>query len=197
MKPWIWVGMVVVTVAIGATGCTFTRAGYKSAAHTVVRTDGKFEVRDYAPLRLAETSMSGDENGGFSRLFNFISGKNASSQKIAMTTPVFMERPVGSQSGSMAFVLPEDLQQPPTPSQTNIWLREVPGGRFAVHRFAAPRPDPKREAIAASELRVWMEQEKLGPTGEPIFAYFDPPWIPRWFRRNEVMLRVISPTPAL
>jgi hypothetical protein len=26
--------------------------------------------------------------------------------------------------------------------------------------------------------------------GKAMFAYFDPPWIPRWFRRNEVMLRV-------
>lgn len=196
MKPWIWVGIAAVTLGMGVTGCTVTRAGYGTAAHTVVRTDGKFEVRDYAPLRLAETSMGRDENGGFSRLFDFISGKNAASQKIAMTTPVLMERGSGSQSGSMAFVLPQDLQSPPTPSQTNVWVRELPGGRFAVHRFAAPRPDPKREGAAATTLRTWMEQENLSPTGEPIFAYFDPPWIPRWFRRNEVMLRVVSPTPA-
>ena len=197
MKPWIWVGIAAVTLGMGVTGCTVTRAGYKSAAHRVVRTDGKFAVRDYPALRLAETSMGEGENGGFKHLFNFISGKNDSSQKIAMTTPVFMERSSGSQPGSMAFVLPEDLQQPPSPSQTNVWLRERTGGRFAVYRFAAPRPDPKREAAAATALRTWMEQEQLSSTGEPIFAYFDPPWIPRWFRRNEVMLRVIGPTPPL
>jgi len=42
-------------------------------------------------------------------------------------------------------------------------------------------------------LTAWLAQEKISPTGEPVFAYFDPPWILPFLRHNEVMLRVMPP----
>jgi hypothetical protein len=38
-----------------------------------------------------------------------------------------------------------------------------------------------------------MEGKKLVATGEPVFAYYDPPWTPGFMRRNEVMIPVASP----
>ena len=66
-------------------GCASVRAGYDSAPYKVVRTDGNFEVRDYAALVLVETPMRGAD-GSFMRLFRFIGGNNAAKQKLAMTT---------------------------------------------------------------------------------------------------------------
>ncbi len=190
MKAWVWTGLAVLSIAAVATGCAATRAGYATAPHVVVRRDGAFEIRDYPALQLAQTSMDRGENGGFMRLFDFISGKNEAGEKIAMTTPVFMERAPGGETGSMAFVLPEGKSRPPSPSRTNVWIREVAAGRFAAHRFPAPRPDAVRETAATGALREWLAKEGLQAVGDPVFAYFDPPWIPRWFRRNEVMLRL-------
>ena len=80
-----------VVVALLVAGCKATRAGYESAPYKVVRKAGEFEVRDYPGLTIVETPMAaGGSDGGFNRLFRFITGSNTADQKIAMTTPVFM-----------------------------------------------------------------------------------------------------------
>lgn len=193
MKAWAWAlvcGVAAVGVGGLLAGCGATRAGYESAPHKVVERDGKFELREYPDLRLATTRMPSGQDSGFMRLFRFISGGNERGEKIAMTTPVFMERGVGDGQDTMAFVLPEAMTNAPRPSASEVSLATVPGGRFAVHRFAAGKPETGREAEAEHALRGWMEGRRLDAEGRPMFAYFDPPWIPRWFRRNEVMLRI-------
>jgi len=195
VKAWAWYGACgVAAAALGAVlaGCGATRAGYETARHDVVAREGKFELRDYPATRLASTRMPLGEDSGFMRLFRFISGANERGEKIAMTTPVFMERGVGDGQDTMAFVLPEAMTNAPRPSSADVTLGSMEGGRFAVHRFAAGRPDAAVEAGAERRLREWMAGRRLGAEGRAMFAYFDPPWIPRWFRRNEVMLRVGS-----
>ena len=74
-------------------GCYTAKAGYETAAYTVVRKDGKFELRDYPVMTVVETPMGRSGNtadGSFMRLYHFITGRNEAKQKIAMTTPVFM-----------------------------------------------------------------------------------------------------------
>jgi len=54
------------------------------------------------------TRTGKDADGSFMRLFRFITGKNETKQKTAMTTPVFMS---GSGSNAtMAFVLPRNCR---------------------------------------------------------------------------------------
>lgn len=190
MKAWLWIPVVVVAAATLLVGCGATRAGYETAPHRVLSSEGRFELREYPETRLVQTPMSGGEDGGFMRLFRFISGRNERQEKIAMTTPVFMERSQDGRAASMAFVLPASLTNAPNPAQPDVTLTSIAPGRFAVHRFSAPRPDTERERQAEQELRTWIQNRQLTAQGAPRFAYFDPPWIPRWFRRNEVMLRV-------
>ena len=74
---------------------SFHRVRGRAARYRVVSSDGAFEVRDYADLTLVTTAMRFDaqgNDGSFSRLFRYISGDNRQQQKVAMTTPVFMER---------------------------------------------------------------------------------------------------------
>ena len=189
MTGMIILGLVVLGLALA--GCSTTRSGYESAPYTVVRTVGKFEVRDYPALTVVETPMapSGTSaDGSFGRLFKFITGKNDAKQKIAMTTPVFMSN--DGSTATMAFVLPAQLKSNgvPKPEDSNVKVRELPAGRFAVLRFSGGR-NPQKEAEALAQLKTWMAAEAMGAASQPVFGYFDPPWTPTFLRRNEVMLR--------
>ena len=98
---------MLVIVGLALVGCKVTRSGYESAPYEAVRTQGKFQVRDYPALTVVETAMTGSRNGddgSFMRLFRFITGGNEAKQKIAMTTPVFMSG--GETNATMAVVLP-------------------------------------------------------------------------------------------
>lgn len=170
--------------------CGTTRAGYHTAPYQLVHSAGKFEVRDYPTLTVVETSMAGNGGDrGFGRLFRFISGSNEKAQKIAMTTPVLMSGPDASRT--MSFVLPSNLEpgRIPKPADASVSVRVIPPGRFAVLRFSGGRSAP-REAAALDRLKTWMATAGLSASSQPIYGYFDPPWTPSFWRRNEVMLRV-------
>ena len=169
-------------VAAGVAGCQATRAGYESAPYRVVRTEGRVELRTYPALQLAETKSGGDD---FMRLFRYISRGNAAEQKIAMTTPVFLSGE-GTTNRRMAFVLPETLTEPPAPAHAEVRVQRLDPATYAVLRFRGGQQGP--DGPAAAELRAWMAAEKLPALGDPMFAYFDPPWIPGFLCRNEVMI---------
>ena len=171
-------------------GCQSSRAGYESAPYQVIRSEGKFELRDYPAMTVVETTMAGENgDGSFGRLFGFITGRNASQQKIAMTTPVFMAD--GESTRTMAFVMPASMKKSavPKPADGSVVVREVPAGRFAVLRFSGGR-SAAREKEYLGRLKAWMSGQGLKTSESPIYGYFDPPWTPTFFRRNEVMLRV-------
>lgn len=192
MKITLTILLVTLLLAWLKAGGTTAHAGYATAPYKVIRTDGKFELRDYPVLVVAETPMRGADNA-FMRLFHFIGGKNAAQQKIAMTTPVFMNHTAGT-NATMAFVMPEKLgtNGVPQPTEAGVVVKQVPAGRFAVLRFSGGRSE-KNSAAALAQLNSWLAQEKITPTGEPVFAYFDPPWTLPWWRRNEVMFRIEQP----
>ncbi len=182
-------GLIVAGLLVA--GCATSRAAYESARYTVKRTAGKVEVRDYPELKVASTTSVSEKgrDGKFMRLFGYISGKNERSEKISMTTPVFMARD-GTEE-KMSFVVPEKVAGAgiPAPAAADVKIESIPAGRFAVLRFTGAQSAAKEQA-ALAELRAWMAAEKLEASGEPIFAYFDPPWTPGPMRRNEVMLRL-------
>ena len=143
-------GITVVCLGtLGYYGWKFTaRNAYESARYNVISSEGNFEVRDYADLVLVSTAMRFEtqgNDGSFSRLFRYISGENGQQQKVAMTTPVFMERgsenladetfsresqpgsrQAETQPGQMAFVVPEQVASAgaPLPGNANVELRE-------------------------------------------------------------------------
>ena len=184
--------LLVALAGLVSAGCAAVRAGYESAPYKVVRRDGKVELRDYPALVVAETPMHGADNS-FMRLFHFISGENAAKQKIAMTTPVFMSN-ADSTNATMAFVMPakSTADKLPQPTESGVTLKQIPGGEFAVLRFSGGR-SVKTATNAVAQLKAWLVQEKISPVGEPVFAYFDPPWTPSFLRRNEIMFRVAQP----
>ena len=105
------IAAIVLLVAFAAFWLISTsRAATESPEYKVIRTDGKFEVRDYPALTVATTPMEGGEmNGGFGKLFHFITGSNEGSEKIAMTSPVLID--MTKDKKTMSFIMPTKAVQ--------------------------------------------------------------------------------------
>jgi DNA gyrase inhibitor GyrI len=170
------------------------RATTEAAPYQQVRAASPFELRDYPALTVVEAPLDDEGNSGFGRLFRFISGRNASGEKIAMTTPVLMGGSEGR--ATMAFVMPAalKLERVPRPNDATLSVRGISAGRFAVLRFSGGR-SVKNQTTALERLRGWLAAEKLTASSPPVYAYFDPPWVPTFLRHNEVMLRLDSSPP--
>jgi len=170
------------------------RGAYESAAYTVLESDGQFEMRLYPDLMMATTNMrleSQGDDGSFMRLFRYISGENDGEQKVAMTTPVFMESSASDDQDQMGFVIPKKVadQRVPVPTGDGVQIRKRAGGRFAVIRFAG-RMNSETVADAEEKLRSWIGENEFVAEGDVETAGYDPPWTPGPFRRNEVLIRL-------
>lgn len=182
--------------------------GVEEPSFALRLSDGNFEVREYAPTIVAETTVQGDAWGtrfeGFGPLADYIFAKDRAGEKIAMTAPVTqaprekiaMTAPVTQQVGkgdawTIAFTMPagSTMQSLPPPASPSVKLIEQASRTMAVYRFTGLAAD----SDMASAQRVLMEKVAsagLKPSGEPVFAFYDPPWTPAFLRRNEVMIEV-------
>ena len=167
-----------------------SRAATETPDYKVIRTDEKFEIRDYPTLTIATPQMNDDGmNGGFGQLFRFITGKNEGSEKIEMTSPVLID--TAKDKKTMSFIMPRKAVEKgvPKPAGESVSLGKVVAARFAVLRFAGGRT-AEHEKAAIEKLTTWLDGQKIAGKGDPIFAYYDPPWTPVFLRRNEVMIRI-------
>ena len=80
---------------------------YETQEFKVLNDSEEFELRYYPPV------MKIQSDNDFGSLFRYISGRNSSNTKIAMTTPVYMGDGQGNQV--MEFVLPSSFDQNNTP----------------------------------------------------------------------------------
>jgi DNA gyrase inhibitor GyrI len=96
----------------------------------------------------------------------------------------------------MSFILPRDVAagKVPVPKDNAVTMDDLPAGHFAVYRYSGGRNQANEEE-ALGKLRAWVDNRRLEVEGEPLFAYYDPPWIPTFLRRNEVMLRMSGTQP--
>ncbi len=205
---------LILLIALGILGAaTLAYAGvvvfseYESARYTVEQRSGHFELRNYAPRILAYVQVEGDretaENRGFRLLANYIFGNNQGSSKLAMTTPVTvapekiaMTTPVTLQSETrgtwtVTFLMPAQytLESLPKPVNERVRFVEQPSARWVAARFSGYMTDRKIERWQ-QELQQWAAQNGLKLEGEPMLAYYDPPWNPPFVRRNEILWRV-------
>ena len=182
-------------IVVGSLAWNFTsRTAYESADYTVAESDGAYEIRDYPDLMLVSTEMrvaAQGSDGSFMRLFRYISGANQTDQKVAMTTPVFMEEGDEGSTGRMGFLIPKEVVRKgvPQPRAADVEVRQRQGGRFAVIRFAG-RMNAKLAAQSETRLRQWITGKGLDAADQAELAGYDPPWTPGPLRRNEVLIRL-------
>jgi hypothetical protein len=176
--------------------------------HTVIERAEQFEVRDYQSYVVAETVVDGSFDAvgseGFQRLFRYISGENKAAEKITMTAPVEQEpasakiamtAPVEQQQAGarwrVAFVLPASytLANAPRPTDDRVVLVEIAPRRMAVVRYRGTWSEARYRTELAG-LRQFIDERGLAAVGEPVFARYDPPFMPWFLRRNEIQIPV-------
>ena len=122
-KRMIYFCVVMVVATLGYFGWKLTsRNAYESADYTVLELESPFELREYADLMMVTTEMqseSQNKDGSFMKLFRYISSSNDSQQKVAMTTPIFMEPEKLDDKGPMGFVIPKKVSEKHAPEPTN------------------------------------------------------------------------------
>ena len=181
----------------------------EEAEYSVLERDGDFELRQYQPQIVAETLVEGDfnevGNEGFRRLFDYISGKNrkkqsipmtapvsqeAASEKIPMTAPVNQER-VG-EKWRISFLLPArySMETLPEPLDPRIKLTAIQPRLIAAFNYSGTWSRERYEE-REKRLKELIRQRGLNIAGEPIFARYNPPFMPWFLRRNEVLIPVV------
>ena len=121
--------------------------------YTLIERSGNIEIRDYAPMIVAETEVTGERreaiSKGFRIIADYIFGNNTAAQKVPMTAPVAqqasetiaMTAPVtqagGDNTWRVRFIMTSKykMETLPKPNNPAIELREIPEKRFAVIRF--------------------------------------------------------------
>lgn len=165
------------------------------------------EIRRYAGYIKAEVTVDGGNyknvmEKGFRVLADFIFGNNVSRQKIAMTTPVqarpaekiAMTTPVTvTMSGeyAVAFIMPAAYTTDtlPIPNDPRIRFSLVPEHTAAAIRFNGYFNQAKIDRNK-ERLIHWLAEQGLETDGDFILAGYNPPWVPGFLARNEVMVRI-------
>jgi effector-binding domain-containing protein len=176
--------------------------------HAVIKKDHDFEIRQYDTLIVAETTVDASDyeeasNEGFRRLAAYIFGGNKSRGKISMGSPVTTEQsekiamtaPVETEkSGSsvrVAFTMPAEytMQTLPVPNDARVTLRRIPGRKVASIRFSG-RWTEENFGEHTEELIAWIQKEGARIAGEPLVARYNPPFVPFFLRRNEILIPI-------
>lgn len=185
-------------------------------AYQVAGNGDGYELRRYEPYIVAETEVQGSFSTAGSTAFrilaDYIFGNNSTSQKMAMTAPVesakasegtkmAMTAPVESRqadTGSDRFVygfVMEDrytLETLPRPNNPAISIRKVDARTVAVHRYSGRWTEANFEKHKRLLLEA-LARDGVRVTGEPMLARFNGPFMPAFFRRNEVQVSVELP----
>jgi alpha-amylase/alpha-mannosidase (GH57 family) len=162
----------------------------EQAAYTTVLKDGPFEIRQMQAMIIAITDENHlDGNSGFSEIFNYISGSNADRQKIAMTTPVIND--IEEKKMTTAFVMPRQyaLKDLPSPSSKALKLQEVPAKLVASLTFSGS-VNQDQLSRKQQDLLSWLNSKNIVPVGSLQLARYNPPFIPGFLKRNEVMIEI-------
>ena len=209
MKTFKYIGLAGVAL-LGVSSLLVAKSAMaiEKAKYTVVEKEDDFEVRQYEPQIVAETYVEGDLEAvgdeGFRRLYGYISGDNQKKQSISMTAPVGQESdsekiamtaPVGQEKKDnrwrITFLMPAEytLETLPQPTDSRVKLVQDPGRLMAAIRYSGTWSEAGYEENKAL-LEGFIIKRGLIKAGEPIWARYDPPFMPWFLRRNEVLIPV-------
>ena len=170
---------------------------YEEPKYTVVREMDIYEVRRYNERTVAEVTLDTDKSG-FRILFDYISGANLGSRKVAMTVPVIqsekidMTAPVtqSNRDGKMTmrFFLPVaySMEKAPKPTDKRVSIIDLPEQYFGVISYSGFASDSNFEKHHEELLKVLLN-DGLVVTGPPVKATYNSPFTPPFLRRNEAM----------
>jgi len=160
----------------------------EEANYEIIDRNDIYEIRKYSDRLAVETMTSGIDSN-FRKLFNYISGRNDTEEKIKMTTPVTQIEKNGNMS--MQFYLPSKFNSDnvPNPTREDVKIINIEGGYYAVIRYSGRASDRnflKYKKILENEL----QKNNILITSLPIRATYDSPFTLPMNRRNEAMFKV-------
>ena len=107
--------------------------------------------------------------------------------KIAMTAPVAQRPGPGGQVVQFAMPREWTLETLPEPLDSKVVLRAMPARTVAVIGYSGTWSQSRYEEHL-KKLQEAATQAGLVWHGEPMWARYDPPWVPWFLRRNEIWL---------
>jgi len=175
--------------------------------YSVIKKQNEIEIRHYPAYIQAEVAVDEKQyrsaiEKGFNVLAGYIFGNNISQQKIEMTSPVqasqsekiAMTTPVtvtGESGYMVAFVMPAayTLETLPKPRDPRVHFRMIPSRSMAAIRFSGYF---QQDTIQKNKqhLSQWLEEQGIETEGDFIVAGYNPPWVPGFLARNEVLIQV-------
>lgn len=177
--------------------------------YEVISAEGSIELREYEAMIVAQVQLKGERkatiNEGFRLIAAYIFGANEPKAKISMTAPVqqqpkqtiAMTAPVAEQANTgtwtVSFIMPKGwtIETLPRPKDERVKLAPVPAKRMVVIRFSGSADD-RLIATKTAQLRKYVADHELPITGEPVLAFYNPPWTLPFLRRNEIMLELAA-----
>ena len=148
------------------------------------------EIREYPSMVVALVSVEGDRKQsvghGFRILADYIFGNNRSEEKIAMTAPV--QQQSFEKRWQVRFVMPSTyaIENLPKPRNSQIKIEEIAPHQCIAIRFSGASSDKNIEKNQ-KKLIDYIRKNQIQSVGSPTYAFYDPPWIPSFMRRNEIM----------
>jgi len=174
--------------------CFFSISTYSNvmaneeANYEIIDKNDIYEIRKYSDRLAVETMTSGIDSN-FRKLFNYISGRNDTEEKIKMTTPVTQVEKNGNMS--MQFYLPSKFnsENVPNPSREDVKIINIEGGYYAVLRYSG-RASDRNFLKHKKNLENELQKNNISIISLPIRATYDSPFTLPMNRRNEVMFKV-------
>lgn len=203
VQAWLLLGITFSFSLIGSPIAMAT----EEPSYRVVEQSEPFEIRQYAPLIVAQVEVPGDlseaSSAGFRLIANYIFGNNIAvrdgglnmaepvPEKIAMTIPVIAEGKGDRKTWLIQFVMPKQYTMDTLPKPNNPQVKLLPIGsqKLAVIRFTGLVTDDKVQEKTA-ELLAWIKSRNELPLGNPRLARYNPPWSIPWMRRNEILIPI-------
>lgn len=215
MRSWLKQSIVPILAGLILSGSGTQTMATEEPVYETIQTTADYELRRYAPYRVAEVTVSGafDQvgNEAFRILAGYIFGDNQGEAKIAMTAPV-SQRPADAASAEGTRIpMTAPVSQRPEPGQTNAYVVSfaMPAS-FTLETLPVPnnprivlREEPARRVAARQYSGSWSEahyreeerhlldalrRDGLQPRGAPIYARYNSPFSLPMFRRNEILV---------
>ena len=163
--------------------------------HKVIIKDSNIEIRKYSKVVAIQVRTTGLRNDAASDAFRilvkYIKGENSKNQKISMTSPVAQAKS-NDNEWLTSFYLPSSVttKQAPTPNNPNITLLDLNNTTMAAIRFSG-RSTPKNLNDHQNKLINYLKKNNIQFKPDPIYAFYNPPFVPWFLRRNEILFELI------
>lgn len=181
--------------------------------YMVLKTADDYEIRQYEPYILAETTITGvkDRQDAVSRGFSIVAGyifgdntskaniamtvlvntSQATSEKIAMTVPVNTAVGEGNGTYQISFVMPSKytLKTLPEPNDSRVNLIEMPARSVAVRQFSWSNTESNFQKQETALLEA-LNRDGVTTVGSITIARYNTPWTIPFMLRSEIQIEV-------